>query len=564
MTDLSAFQAKVIDLAAKRMDNSNVFDLSDEGTKSYVQGLFNKVVESVGCEPKELFGFTAEDFAKPMAEAKFGELTADEQTPEESVLESAVSAVAEDSVALFGLFKEFGEKQDELLESLAPVEESAPKVEETAEGVEATKLEDIVGDNKDGEETVAEGAPEGDETVAEGAPEGDETTATEDEEVAEGGAVTLSIVDPAEKVDNTAWADVDKGAIKDTLKSVMEAGGEGYEVAIAEVYAVVGDVADPTTWKYPHHIIEESGAIVLSTTGLAAASNFIQSGRFTGSDEAKQGAATHLQGHYDVIQQAGEADGETVTESAGYPGGLRVMANLTPGVRTVSIDMIDGETIVPFEAAALTDAGKNVAVIEACANMLHGAGMLKSITDPTLLTVSADQLKVAEAGLSLIAEALMGNLPEEGKLTIEADETVVTESAAQVEELSGKMKDLESTVAQLTGDLALRDSQIEALSLLSEGSALEGIAESVVASQTIEQVKAFKAVTEAPGLKRLITAAGNAASTPTPVEGEETVVTESGAGTRGLENLDTIFEKDDTKTKGNKVKTNGHFAALHV
>lgn len=553
MTDLSAFQAKVIDLAAKRMDNSNVFDLSDEGTKSYVQGLFNKVVESVGCEPKELFGFTAEDFAKPMAEAKFGELTADEQTPEESVLESAISAVAEDSVALFGLFKEFGEKQDELLTSLTPVEEAAPEatVEETAEGEEA-----------------AVETPEGEEVVAEGAPaEGEEAAATEDEgtdeEVAEG-AVTLSIVDPAEQMDDTPWADVDKGAIKDTLKKVMEAGGEGYEVAIAEVYAVVGDVADPTTWKYPHHIIEESGAIVLSSTGLAAASNFIQSGRFTGSDEAKQGAATHLQGHYDTIQQAGEADGETVTESAGYPGGLRVMANLTPGVRTVSIDMIDGETIVPFEAAALTDAGKNVAVIEACANMLHGAGMLKSITDPTLLTVSADQLKVAEAGLSLIAEALMGNLPEEGKLTIEADETVVTESAAQVEELSGKMKDLESTVAQLTGDLALRDSQIEALSLLSEGSALEGIAESVVASQTIEQVKAFKAVTEAPGLKRLITAAGNAASTPTPVEGEETVVTESGAGTRGLENLDTIFEKDDKKTKGNKVKTTGHFAALHV
>lgn len=539
MYTLSDFQAKVSSLVAGRTDN-NSFDLTDENTKTYVQSLVGKVTESAKCDLKELFGFTQEQFTNALAASKFGELVVEGvDAPETTVMEAAATAISEDVSALFGLFQDFNEKQDDLLKDLAPVTESST---ETVKPTEA-------------DSSVPEVTPL--ETVVEAAPAADPAAQTEEGTVAE--SATVTIIPATERTDDTPWGQVDKAAIKEKLRAVKEAGGEGADEAIAEVYAVVGSVDDPATWKYPHHIIEESGAIVLSITGLAAASNYIQSGRFTGAEEIKQAAAGHLQGHYDAIQQTAE-EGTEVKESAGYPAGLGVIASKTPGVRMVSIDLIKGDTILPFEEAALTEEGKNIAVVEACANMLHCAGQLSSIVDPTILTISPEQFTVVQESLAVISHALMGNLPQGNELIIKADTTLIEESAAQVEKLTNELNAALATNSQLTRDIELLDSKIEALSTLSEGSALEGIAESVVSSKTLEQVRAFKAVTDSPGLKRLITAAGNA-NPAAPAAASTETIRESSPGTKGLENLDTIFEEDKDK---NTRKKKGNFAALYV
>lgn len=543
MYTLSDFQAKVSTLVAGRTD-SNSFDLTDENTKTYVQGLVSKVTESAKCETKDLFGFTQEQFTTALAASKFSELVVEgADNPEMAVMEAAATAISEDVSALFGLFKDFGEKQDDLLKDLTPVTESSTETINPTEAAapvvpEVTPLE-----------TVVEGTP---------AAPADPAAPAEGTEAPVAEAATITIVPATERTDDTPWGQVDKAAIKEKLRAVKEAGGEGADEAIAEVYAVVGSVDDPSTWKYPHHIIEESGAIVLSVTGLAAASNYIQSGRFSGTEEVKQAAAGHLQGHYDSIQQTAE-EGTAVKESAGYPAGLGVTASKTPGVRMVSVDLIKEDTIIPFEEAALTEEGKNIAVVEACANLLHCAGQLSSIVDPTILTISPAQMTVVQESLSVISHALMGNLPQGNELIIKADTTLIAESAAQVEKLTAELNAAMATNSQLTRDIELLDSKIDALSTLSEGSALEGIAESVVSSKTLEQVRAFKAVTDNPGLKRLITAAGNA--NPAAPAASPEKIQESSPGTKGLENLDTIFEEEKDK---NPSKKKGSFAALYV
>jgi len=546
MYTLSEFKAKVNEIVAGRTD-SNSFDPTDENTKIYAQGLVTKITESAKCETVGLFGFTTDQIMDPLATNKFNELVVEgKEVPEVAVMEAAATAVAEDTLALVGMFKDFSDKQEDLLKLLVPVVESTPG------DVVPVKMEEIV-----------EGTPAAGTDTTGAAAGTTEDAAAADTAVTESG--TITIVPATERTDNTPWGSVDKAAIKERLRVVKEAGGEGIDAAIAEVYAVVGSVDDPASWKYPHHIIEESGAIVLSITGLAAASNYLQSGRFTGPEDQKQSAAGHLQGHYDSIQEAAAAPaegGEKVTEAAGYPCGLSVLAGKTPGLRMVSVDLIKEETIIPFEEAALTTEGKNIAVVEACANLLHGAGFLSKITESTILTISPDQFSAVNDGLIMISNALMGNLPQGNSLIIEADQTLVTESAAQVERLTAELNAAMAMNSQLTRDVELRDSKIEALSTLSEGSALEGIAESVVSSQTLEQVRAFKAVTDNPGLKRLITAAGNSSS-QTATNTNQEIVTESSPGTKGLENLDTIF--DEEKDKGSsKTNKRGNFAALYV
>jgi len=530
MYTLSDFKAKVSELVAGRTD-SNSFDPTDTNTKTYAQSLVTKITESAKCETKDLFTFSTDQFIEHLATVEFNKLIADSATTEE-IFESAAALISEEINPLFGLFADFKEKQDELLSILTVVAEGGGS---DTGSVVAQKLE-----------TIIEGAP--------AAPEGADAAA--DTTIKEGG-ITLTIIAPSEKIDETPWGSVDKARIKETLKTIKEAGGEGADAAIAEVYAIVGSVDDPTTWKYPHHVIEESGAIVLNTAGLAAASNYIQSGRFTGTEEVKQSAATHLQGHYDAVKEMAGTDANTqVQESAGYPAGLDVTSKKTPGVRMVSIDLIEGESIIPFEEAAMTENGKDIAIIEACANLLHGSGQLPSIIDATLLTISPEQMTRVRESLVSIAQALMGNLPKENELIIKADTTLIEESAAKVEQLNTELSASLAENDQLKMGIELRDYKIEALSTLSEGSALEGIAESVISSKTVEQVRAFKAITENPGLKRLITAVGNTNPSAQPLD----VIKESSPGTKGLENLDTIFEEDKTKTK----KSGKCLAALYV
>jgi len=518
------------------------YDLEDANTRQYASDLLNQVREAAGADTTwdDLFKWTAEDFCTTLTDLTFPSVKESsaklDKTDDE--IKGLVSKVADDAGSIHQLLQNASDT-DLLVEQLGLVEESAkPEVEadptedEAPEGTEAVAEStddeapegtEVVAESTDdeapeGTEAVAEStddeAPEGTEAVAEStddeAPEGTEAVAeSTDEEAPEGteAVAEAGVENPfrvvTDSIDESEWPEMDRGAIKTRLRVAKEAGAEGIDDIIQEVYAVVGDVEDPATWKYPHHVVTESGDVLLNKTGLSIASSYVST-RFHGSHEAQQTAAKALSAHYQAIEEDTPATIARVAESTG-------------DVHMISLEILDVDDKVLTLDNTTGDAAVGICVAESVANSLHNTGLV-AIDDPTVIRIDSDQLGVMTTNLTGFINTMMGN-----------DVEPVTESVPDTTELDNQIQ-------TLSGELDLYKKKVDALHSLLDGSPLEGVAESVVSAEQVESVEALKSVADSIGVKRLITTRRQTESTP----GEVTPVAESAAGLDSLTALSQL------------------------
>ncbi len=101
------------------------------------------------------------------------------------------------------------------------------------------------------------------------------------------------------------WSDVDKPAM---LTKLAELGKEGL---VEEAYLIVKDKEKSSTWKFPHHYLDEtSGELKLLKGGLTSALSALKSTKEDESHslENKLEAAKHLIKHYNELLEIGSVD----------------------------------------------------------------------------------------------------------------------------------------------------------------------------------------------------------------------------------------------------------------
>jgi hypothetical protein len=533
------------------------YDLEDAGTRQYVVGLLGKVREAAGADTDwdDMFKWTTEDFCTTLTDVSFPDVkeSSAELGLSEDEMNDTVSKVADDANSMQTLINSFDNAEAMMKElnivseaavateedAEAPEEDSEPVAESTddespeedAEPVaESTEDEAPSEDTEPVAESTEDEAPEEDsEPVAEStddeSPEEDaepvaesnedEAPEEDSEPVAESTDETLDspfkVV--TETVDESDWSDVDKGEIKTRLREAKESNATGIDDVIREVYAVVGDVEDPATWKYPHHVVTESGEVMLNKAGLDVASSYVAT-RFTGPADLQKTAAESLSVHYGDI-------------GADVPPTIARVAESSSDMHMVTLEILDdnGEVLTIDNTSG--DAAVGICVAESIANSLHTTGLV-NIDEPTIIRIDSDQLNSMTDHMKNFVGTLMG----------EEVTTPVQESSVDTSELDQK-------IADLAGELDLYKKKVDTLHSLLDGSPLEGVAESIVSADQVESVEALKSVADSIGVRRLITTPKQA-----EVNTEDKVVTESSAGLDSLvalSNLVSHLAEDKSK-----------------
>ncbi len=514
------------------------YDLEDANTVTYVSNLLQQVQESAGEETTlgDLFKWTTEDFCSTLTDITFPDVQESSAELKVDGLDDMVTKVADDATSMHSMIQNAADEgllreqlgivveesiedlKDTLEEVVDKVTDAVGDVIDTAKEVAGDVLDvvedtvddvvdavgdavdsvgDIVEDLKDGD---YEGVDGKDDETAETTDETAETTEVTDEtEVKESADDTVqnpfSII--TDRQDESEWPDLNLGDLKIRLREVMESGAEGMEDVIREVYAVVGDIEDSTTWKYPHHVVTESNEILINKAGLDVASNYVST-RFKGDSVTRSDAAKTLSSHYEQFSEE-------------VPAHIQRVAESNIGVHMISLEILDAnEEILTLEntqgAAAV-----GICVAESVANALQNTGLV-DLADPTVITIDHEQLGRMSENLTGFIDNMMGNEVE-----------VVQESAPDT-------TGLETQITSLSDEVNLYKKKVDALNSLLEGSPLEGVAESVVSAEQVESVEALQSVADSIGVKRLITTRKQT----TQPAGEDVQVTESAAG------LDTL------------------------
>lgn len=103
-----------------------------------------------------------------------------------------------------------------------------------------------------------------------------------------------------ESIDNSPWGDVDKTALKYKLAKAVKDGVEGAEAAIREVYAIVGSIDDPRSWKLPHYSLS-GDTVRLNRAGVYAATARLDAQDITA--EQKQSASKQILSRYKQLNE---------------------------------------------------------------------------------------------------------------------------------------------------------------------------------------------------------------------------------------------------------------------
>jgi hypothetical protein len=124
--------------------------------------------------------------------------------------------------------------------------------------------------------------------------------------------MAFKIINPAVRVSDRAWCDVDESAILKRLEIGLTGNVPGARAAIREVYGSLlsNDLtADPAAyWQLNHHEMNDDGDLLLNINGLDAAAKELP--RLACTLERRIAAARHLKRHYD---QTGRNAPDTVT-----------------------------------------------------------------------------------------------------------------------------------------------------------------------------------------------------------------------------------------------------------
>ena len=112
------------------------------------------------------------------------------------------------------------------------------------------------------------------------------------------------------KISDHAWGDVDKTKLANDLKD------NGSIAILNEAYLYIGDKDKVSTYKFPHHNVEDDELVVNKGGVHAAAQRLVSSGD-TATDIPKSKAARHLLKHYKAMD---EDPPESLTKlSKSYP-----------------------------------------------------------------------------------------------------------------------------------------------------------------------------------------------------------------------------------------------------
>lgn len=117
----------------------------------------------------------------------------------------------------------------------------------------------------------------------------------------------------SDSVSRSPWGNVNKSAMRRKLKAALDDNVSGIKRVIKEVYAIVGDISESSTWKYPHHIMRGQKAI-LNIHGLSSASGYLVSADLPSATKKK--AARHLRKHYRQVDQEVPEGLQSVAESS--------------------------------------------------------------------------------------------------------------------------------------------------------------------------------------------------------------------------------------------------------
>ena len=105
-----------------------------------------------------------------------------------------------------------------------------------------------------------------------------------------------------------SWSAVNKTALGQKLEEAGDAS------AIREAYLFVGDLTKRSTWKFPHHVLQEN-TLKPHKNGVHAAAQRLVSSGATATDIPKKAAARHLLKHYRAM---GEDAPESLTALSKY------------------------------------------------------------------------------------------------------------------------------------------------------------------------------------------------------------------------------------------------------
>ncbi len=166
-----------------------------------------------------------------------------------------------------------------------------------------------------------------------------------------------------DRLDNAEWTTVDKTAQWQVLSAGIAAKAEGIAEAVQEMYAVVkADVTDALTLADvfgPHHTLREDGTLVLSRSGLMAATASLIGARVEPdlTPVQRADAARHLLRHYNqenvnvrppqvLLDLAGVGVGEMTCLTARIVGEMRPAdIPLAPGVSVLALKAGDPDPL---------------------------------------------------------------------------------------------------------------------------------------------------------------------------------------------------------------------------
>jgi len=512
-SELDITEAEAKDLAGKAADDANSLQSlmnSFNDADSLVKELDLVTESSESVEETEETEDAKPEDTEEVAESTVAETEETEDAKPEDTEEVAESTETEteetDDTAPEGT-EEVAESADETVEE---TDDTAPEgTEEVAESTE-TETEETEETAPEGTEEVAESTETESDETDDAAPEGTEEVA----ESTETETIDSIFKVVTETVDESDWSEVDKGAIKTQLREAKESNVEGIDDIIKEVYAVVGDVEDPATWKYPHHVVTESGEVLLNKAGLDIASSYVST-RFTGQADLQKAAAQSLSVHYDAI-------------GVDVPPTIARVAESSSDVHMITLEILDNNGDILTIDNTDGDAAVGICVAESIANSLHNTGLVQ-VSEPTIIRIDSDQLNHMTDYMKNFVGTLMGE-----------------EVTSPVEESSVDTSELDQKIDELSGQLDLYKKKVDTLHSLLDGSPLEGVAESVVSADQVESVEALKSVADSIGVNRLITTRKQAEVD----EAEDKAVTESSAGLDSLvalSNLVSTLTEDNSK-----------------
>ena len=116
--------------------------------------------------------------------------------------------------------------------------------------------------------------------------------------------------------DTKTWSSVDKSVLLSDIEKLAD------EDVVKEAYLIVKDVSKPSTWKFPHHYLdEETKELSLLKAGLDSALSALKGAKDAENHalEDKIAAVSHLQKHYDSLLADGVVDN--------IPDGLKELAD---------------------------------------------------------------------------------------------------------------------------------------------------------------------------------------------------------------------------------------------